>query len=302
MLNRIATFVENNQANLTIVSILDKLPKKLSKDIRNISISELQEALVEKRLSHLISQISSIQKKLPIETKVLIGDPCKELIREVVTHKRDLIVKMVEKCAIVEKLFGCTDMCLLRKCPCPVWLMKSSSQGLFKNILATVDFEPSEKKLEKEELNRQILEMSTSMALSEFCELHIAHVWNVYGENSLRSELVHKQEADIRAYVDQIYTDHQYQLNKLVTEFIDTGGKQEVEYIKPLLHLPKGIVTDIIPSLVKDYKIDLIMMGTIGRTGIPGFLLGNTAETILSKLDCSVLTVKHKDFVTPISL
>jgi nucleotide-binding universal stress UspA family protein len=57
-----------------------------------------------------------------------------------------------------------------------------------------------------------------------------------------------------------------------------------------------------IPELVKEHQIDLVMMGTVGRTGIPGFLMGNTAETILNRIDCSVLAIKPEGFVTPVTL
>jgi nucleotide-binding universal stress UspA family protein len=43
-------------------------------------------------------------------------------------------------------------------------------------------------------------------------------------------------------------------------------------------------------------------MGTVARTGISGFFMGNTAETILNQLDCSVLAVKPQGFVTPVTL
>jgi nucleotide-binding universal stress UspA family protein len=42
-------------------------------------------------------------------------------------------------------------------------------------------------------------------------------------------------------------------------------------------------------------------MGTVARTGISGFFMGNTAETILNQLNCSVLAVKPHGFVTPVS-
>jgi hypothetical protein len=35
-------------------------------------------------------------------------------------------------------------------------------------------------------LNRQILEMDCSLALSEFAELHIVHAWEVMPESALR--------------------------------------------------------------------------------------------------------------------
>ena len=42
-------------------------------------------------------------------------------------------------------------------------------------------------------------------------------------------------------------------------------------------------------------------MGTLGRSGIPGYLISDTAESILTQLDCSVLTVNPPGFVSPIA-
>ena len=49
-------------------------------------------------------------------------------------------------------------------------------------------------------------------------------------------------------------------------------------------------------------KIDLIVMGTVARTGIPGLIIGNTAESTLSQIHCSVLAVTPPGFVTPVTL
>ena len=43
-------------------------------------------------------------------------------------------------------------------------------------------------------------------------------------------------------------------------------------------------------------------MDTVARTGIAGFIVGNTAESILRNVDCSVLTVKPEGFVSPIKV
>jgi nucleotide-binding universal stress UspA family protein len=43
-------------------------------------------------------------------------------------------------------------------------------------------------------------------------------------------------------------------------------------------------------------------MGTVARTGIAGFFMGNTAESILTQLECSVLTLKPQGFVSPVTL
>jgi universal stress protein E len=41
-------------------------------------------------------------------------------------------------------------------------------------------------------------------------------------------------------------------------------------------------------------------MGIVSRAGIAGLLIGNTAEIVLQKVDCSMLTVKLEGFVTPV--
>lgn len=41
-------------------------------------------------------------------------------------------------------------------------------------------------------------------------------------------------------------------------------------------------------------------MGTVGRTGLNGLIMGNTAETLLRSLRCSVLAVKPEGFVSPV--
>lgn len=42
-------------------------------------------------------------------------------------------------------------------------------------------------------------------------------------------------------------------------------------------------------------------MGTIARTGVIGALTGNTAEQVLDRATCSVLTIKPNDFISPVT-
>jgi hypothetical protein len=43
-------------------------------------------------------------------------------------------------------------------------------------------------------------------------------------------------------------------------------------------------------------------MGTVCRTGAAGFLIGNTAETILADVTCSILALKPEGFISPIEM
>jgi hypothetical protein len=65
-------------------------------------------------------------------------------------------------------------------------------------------------------------------------------------------------------------------------------------------HLSWGTPWKEIRRHTETLRADLIVIGTVGRSGIKGLLLGNTAEKVLVSCDRSVLTVKPADFVSPI--
>lgn len=56
--------------------------------------------------------------------------------------------------------------------------------------------------------------------------------------------------------------------------------------------LEKGDAMDVIPEYTRSKKINLIIMGTVGRSGLKGLLIGNTAETLIRRVGCSILAVK----------
>ncbi len=68
-------------------------------------------------------------------------------------------------------------------------------------------------------------------------------------------------------------------LNEALTKNgVDQGG----------VYIPfcKGGAKNLIPKTANDHKADLLIMGTVGRTGIPGFFIGNTADSVLRQVDC----------------
>ncbi len=56
--------------------------------------------------------------------------------------------------------------------------------------------------------------------------------------------------------------------------------------------LTRGFEAEEICRVAQELTCDLIVMGTHGRTGLGRALMGNTAESILSKASCPVLIVK----------
>lgn len=303
VLERAVALAENNQARLTVISVIEAIPIDSGIDRYGVQPDKLQSAMIEARLQQLESLIEPARARVGVHAKVLTGTPFLEIVREVLRADRDLVIKIAKgNGGFMARLFGSTDMHLLRKCSCPVWLMNHEQTGWYKRILAAVDFDEFGTKEHKDALNRQILEMAMSLALSEFSELHIGHAWEAMAESIMRRSTAAISVADTDAYVEEVRQQHRNQLYGLLNELAAWMGKDALDCASPQLHLRRGSGQDVIPLLVNELQADLVVMGTVARTGIGGLFMGNTAETILNRINCSVLTVKPKNFVTPVTL
>jgi nucleotide-binding universal stress UspA family protein len=67
-------------------------------------------------------------------------------------------------------------------------------------------------------------------------------------------------------------------------------------------HLIEGHASEVILREAKERSADLIVMGTVGRVGISGYFMGNTAERTLTDIGCSVLAVKPPGFQSPVTV
>jgi nucleotide-binding universal stress UspA family protein len=304
-IERAVTLAENNQASLSVVSVVERVTTGIGIPHDSPIPADLQAAMVAAHAQNLETLVGPYSSRAEINTRVLIGAPFLEIIREVLRTGRDLVIKSPEPREWLDRLFDSDDMHLLRKCPCPVWLIKPQAPKAFRRILATVDVDaayPAAEMDTRHALNRQVLELATSLALSEFAELHIAHAWHAIGESAMRGGFMQASEKKVTAYVEQVRRDRAHRLNTLMQEVTGNLGQDALDYLKPQTHLVKGWARKEIPALAKRIDADLVVMGTVARTGISGFLMGNTAETILNQIDCSVLAIKPPDFQTPVTL
>ena len=79
--------------------------------------ADLQAAMVSAHAQELEALIDPYRTRIEIQTKVLIGVPFLEIIREVLRNGHDLVIKIPETRDWLDRLFGSDDMHLLRKCP-----------------------------------------------------------------------------------------------------------------------------------------------------------------------------------------
>jgi len=305
VLARAVSLAKNNQAKLSVVCVVPEITAGIGMPEGGPISAQLQAAAIADARQQLEQAIGSIGSQTAVQTAVLVGTPFLEIIREVLRNAHDLLIKAPEDPDWIERLFGSDDMHLLRKCPCPVWLVKDASAASYRRILAAVDVDadhPASELPVRHQLNIQILEMAASLALSDFAELHVVHAWQAIGENAMRGPYLAQPDVDVDEYVEQTRDIHESGLNGLLDELTSRWDVEAGKYLSPQKHVIKGLPRREIPALARTLEADLLVMGTVGRTGVPGLFIGNTAETILEQIECSVLAVKPEGFRTPVSV
>jgi len=301
-LERALTLAERNNANLTVINVFPGSAINTSMFKQNVS-DDIEASIIEYKNEQLKSFVETFQDQIIINTKILVGTPFLEIIYEVLRNKYDLVIKTPTKLEWMDRIFGSDDMHLLRKCPCPVWMINKDTPKSYKNILASIDITASDEEAKANEtINQQILDMAGSLAVSELANLHIVHAWYVPGESMLQGQRVRMGHVQILEYTKNIKRIVEKKLDTFIDHISTEKTGELIDFLKPKKHLIKGFPNKVIPEFAKKIDADLVVMGTIGRTGIPGLIIGNTAEDILNQIHCSVLAVKPSDFVSPVTL
>jgi nucleotide-binding universal stress UspA family protein len=78
---------------------------------------------------------------------------------------------------------------------------------------------------------------------------------------------------------------------QLEVDFLFEAVRRECPEITPHVLMGEGIVWRAIEDAVKKHEVDLVIVGTRGRSGLGKALLGSVAEEILRHASCPVLTV-----------
>jgi nucleotide-binding universal stress UspA family protein len=300
---RAVSLAVNNQADLTLVDVIPSqvVTAGIGLPLGGPISNELRAAVESDHRKAMESMVQPFNERLQIRLELLVGKTYLEAIRAVLKNGYDLLIKPAENPTWTNRLFGSDDLHLLRKCPCPVWLMKAQEKLNYSCILAAVDFELLTPIPSEYDLNREILELAASLALSDFASLHIVHAWETFVEGILESRGGMSPEG-VTNYVEKERARHRKRLHMLAEELRGWIGKDGYDYLSPAFHLPKGSAKKVIAPLVAELKADLIVMGTVARTGISGLIIGNTAEAILGQITCSVLAIKPPGFKTPVKV
>ncbi|HBR99166.1 MAG TPA: hypothetical protein DD979_17570 [Gammaproteobacteria bacterium] len=284
-----AALAAQNQGRLTLMDVIPE-PKDMMREYKGIiRPEELLSIQVKQREKELMQSAEELGSAIDVRVHVSTGQDFIEIIRQMLLAEHDLLMKMANA---HDEGFHSSDFHLMRKCPKPVWLLKPRRiESQSPKILAALDL-TLEDRDEGRNLNTFIMELATSVASWENSQLHTLSCWSLYGESALRdSGFMRVSDAQLTALLNEEQEHYHQRLSALANR---------CPYASLHTHLIKGDPVECIPAFVRKHAIDVVVMGTVARSGIPGLLIGNTAETILQLIDASVITLKPEGFESPV--
>lgn len=167
------------------------------------------------------------------------------------------------------------DWQLLRACRVPVYLAAARRRKPTGNVLATLDLRHSDRK--HTALNLRVLEAAHHLAEIAGAKVHVV--------NAIEFSQVLKD-------LDIIDTAHVRRKAIANSRELMDALLAPYAIAKSRIHMPLGKVGQAVAATARKVNADVLVVGTSARRGAGAALLGNSAERILSRAPCDVLTVR----------
>jgi len=272
-------------AFLTIFDFSYEMTTMLSSDEREM----MRQSVIEDRenwIKEIIDKTGT--PSLDIVFKVVWHNrPFESVINEVMQNDFDIVIKGTHQHDKFKSvIFTPTDWHILRKCPCPVLLVKDHKWPEHGNILAAINVASDED--EHKSLNSVITEQA--IALAQLINANVNLV-NSYPGTPVNIA-IEIPEFNSHEYNQAMLSQHEEAMDKHAASF---DIAPEYTYVK------EGLPEDVIESLSQELDAELVILGTIGRTGLSAAFIGNTAEHVIDRLNCDVLALKPFGYQSPLS-
>ncbi len=209
-----------------------------------------------------------------------------EIIRQVLRDHHDLVLMGSRHSSGARPgLLGNTAKKVFRRCPCPVWVTRTEPYDRPLNVLVATDLRP---------VSETALRLAVCLAKTVNSVIHVFHAvdYPVYHLwlTAIPDEVGRDYHRGVLARAEQALHD---QLER--TEYRSLSEPVRVHLADKV-----GRPDEVILKCIREYNIDLLVIGTVSRTGAPGIMIGNTAERLLPEVTCSVLAVKPPGFSCPV--
>lgn len=223
-----------------------------------------------------------------VTTQVTFGRAWFEILKAADVARDTLIICGTKHQGVVNRLlFGTTGLKLLRNAPGPVWLVKPRiDDDAVLDVLAATDLS---------EVGENVISAGVTLGRALPVQLTVMHV--VDADHDRRAVHAGASEEDIARWRRQAMGEAeeglQEQMSGTDVRTLSSGVQTQ---------LAEGVPDACLLTAIEELDIDLLVMASSGRGGIPGMLFGNTAERLLPELPCSLLAIKPDDFQCPVEV
>lgn len=241
------------------------------------NLSKELEALVFESVEAKMKVISrQIQSKNVLVNKTLIekGVAFEKIIQEAQSGDYNvLVVGSGNKSPMETFKLGTTAEKLMRKNQVPLWVVKHEEETNLKRIVCPVDFSAA---------SERALNNAITLASKFNVQLDILNVFEPVHVFSFRYETDNNQENKVLKAQQE-------------KEFYTFLRKFNLSTVKHNTVVLEGDAHEEILSYIKINNVDLLLMGTTGKTVISRLLMGSVTEKVTRELPCSFITTKAKD-------
>lgn len=221
--------------------------------------------IVEEQLRH-----DMLQAAANVSAVVEKGEPTEVILRIAKAQACDLIVTGIARDETLGRFgLGATVDRLLRRTRIPLLIVKQRVRAPYSNILVATDFSES---------SRHALRAAMAFFPDQRCSIF------------------HAYDAPMAGLAGDP-TRYQEEYRKVATRdcaaFLAGAGISDERSRRLGLIVEHGYPSHLIRQYVWDQGVDLVVLGTHGRSALFDVLIGSTAKEILSSLSCDVMVVRE---------
>jgi len=287
-------------AKITIASVVESSSSDALVSKQNFNFSALELQLAENTRHMLQSAADSVNNAgVAISIEVLVGDPLISIIELVQNLDECVLIKAPSpEDGLRKKLFGGIDLQLMRACPCPVEIGRPKTSEGVDRVVVAIDYDGND--ADKSHLNGRILDAALLAVSGRHSDLYILHAWRIYGYSLLSQGKGKLPPEELDKIVKAERAERREWLEKRIDRFMGSIDNSRIKSFIPKLELLEGDPKTVIPNRVAELDADLLGLGTASRSGLKGVLVGNSAEEIIHRVNCTVVVLKPEGFKSPV--
>ncbi|WP_372872719.1 universal stress protein UspE [Shewanella sp.] len=287
-LERAVELAAKNHSQITVFLSIFDFSYEMTSILSAHEREAMRKGVIDQRVAWLGDILTPyVSKGLDIQTQVVWHNrPFESIINFAIEGNFDVIIKGThEHDKLKAVIFTPTDWHLMRKAPVPVLLVKEHDWPVGGKILCAVNVATEDP--EHQQLNNKIIEHAKALA-----EQFNAHVHLVNGYPGTPVNLaIELPDFDAHSYNESIRLQHEQRVKYLAQKHGINADH---------CHVKEGLPEDVIPELAVALDAELVILGTVGRTGFSAALIGNTAEHVIDSLNCDLLAIKPDGYKSPL--